>query len=249
MSWFAFMHANIHKLLLLTNTWQVLTGGSPYAGCSDIQVVRKLERGELPARLTHARLDLDDAINTKLRKMIEQCWSVEVARRPGCLELLQELGKDNAMWQLREASFEGFISGSQHRFRLLTNSGFSIVGQASTFLEELYHGPSQYLEVGPSEDEERRMSVQSNGQEVVSRRYSTLSGSSLGIIVPPSGLKRDFYVLPVDNEFKGRHEPYSDQLEAEGEDIVVGASDIRDLQNFHTYGSRPQSNDKGENMC
>ncbi|XP_006464133.1 hypothetical protein AGABI2DRAFT_52342, partial [Agaricus bisporus var. bisporus H97] len=67
--------------------YEVLTGLSPFQGCSDFQIVAKLMKGYLPAQSADTRLDSDDAINQKIWHLVEQCWSSEPKQRPKCSEI------------------------------------------------------------------------------------------------------------------------------------------------------------------
>ncbi|EKM76726.1 hypothetical protein AGABI1DRAFT_12623, partial [Agaricus bisporus var. burnettii JB137-S8] len=70
--------------------YEVLTGLSPFQGCTEYQVVRKLIGGYLPAQSSDARLDPSDDINQKIWQLMEQCWSSKPVQRPKCRGILQK---------------------------------------------------------------------------------------------------------------------------------------------------------------
>jgi hypothetical protein len=121
-----------------------MTGKLPFAGSSDFGVVSQLAKGEPPARLEDAKLDADEDLNMKLRELMGKCWSFKPEERPGCSELLREIG--NIPTSLRGPSHVATPKRpSRPGFRLRApGSKFSNnLERGKTILEDLYHGPLQ----------------------------------------------------------------------------------------------------------
>ncbi|XP_006463185.1 hypothetical protein AGABI2DRAFT_224842 [Agaricus bisporus var. bisporus H97] len=77
--------------------YEVLAGLSPYAGCSDVQVISKLMKSDLPARLDEATLDVDGKLNRHLRRLVARCWSIEAKARPRCRGILRHFEKHHGL--------------------------------------------------------------------------------------------------------------------------------------------------------
>ncbi|KAF7763880.1 hypothetical protein Agabi119p4_8417 [Agaricus bisporus var. burnettii] len=82
---------------LIQTIYEVLTGLSPFAGCSDVQVISKLMKSDLPARLDEAMLDVDGKLNRHLRRLVARCWSIEAKARPRRRGILRHFEKHHGL--------------------------------------------------------------------------------------------------------------------------------------------------------
>jgi hypothetical protein len=108
-------------------------------GFSDIRVIVKLLRGELPAQLDDVTLHSNEHLDKKLRELIGSCWSTEVEQRPRCPEILQQLEVDSFARQSG-----GHPPKAQNRFWFSVPEATSNLSRLRDLLEQLYHGPFNF---------------------------------------------------------------------------------------------------------
>lgn len=125
---------------------QVLTRLLPFQECSsDIQIVRKLLRGDLPGQPTGAKIDSIDEVDQKMWRLMKRCWSTEVNMRPTCREILQDIESDASIWQFRYALPKSLIQESrQFQHAMRKSSGIPInLNQVGQILERLSDSRSE----------------------------------------------------------------------------------------------------------
>jgi serine/threonine protein kinase len=124
--------------------YEVLAGGVPFIGCSDIEVVSKLMKGELPAPLDALTLDENKSLNKKLRQLVKKCWSIKPEQRPRCTEILREIENNlivrephgpNRVTARNRSGRPGFLLRAPGSI-LSTN-----LNRGQKIFEEIYQGP------------------------------------------------------------------------------------------------------------
>lgn len=122
--------------------YQVLTGFLPFAGCSDLKVVSKLMKKELPADLHNTRLDPNHNFSEKLCELVGRCWSIEATRRPPCQAILRVLEGVTTIQRPRGPRLESFTTRNSliHSRAWLRTPALIKAKEAENLLEKLYSG-------------------------------------------------------------------------------------------------------------
>lgn len=133
-----------------STAFQVLTRLLPFHECStDVQIVRKLIRGDLPARPGNATLDPVDIIDDEMWKLINQCWLFEAADRPSCQDIIQRLEARPSVGKRPDG--QDYFSREIQQFQYAMGKDSSAMidlDQVQEILEEVY--PTESLTPTPS---------------------------------------------------------------------------------------------------